>query len=189
MIELQLPDDEPKTGIPPRPSRPAETTPVLLASAATLKPQNNFVPLAGAFLLGALSAFVVIRELGNESSDRDQSQDQKQVIDDGEKKDKDIPNAGLKDCKLIVIRDAKSTNEDSGWRATLQNDTFWRVTAPSIVKDVEFLEDDDAASKNAITVAGIAPPFVLLANSKTKKMVWVIPLPKNGVSEIERKLK
>jgi hypothetical protein len=90
---------------------------------------------------------------------------------------------------LLVVRDAKSTNESAEYTATLQNDTFWRVTAPSIVKDVEFLEDDDEPSKKLIAAAGIPAPFVMLLNAKSKKMVWSIPLPKGSVSEIERKLK
>jgi hypothetical protein len=73
--------------------------------------------------------------------------------------------------------------------ATLQNDTFWRVTAPSIVKDVEFLEDDDDKGKKLISFAGIPAPIVMLYNVQTKKVVWTIPLPKGSVTEIERKLK
>lgn len=192
MIQLQLPDDEPmvRTDGQPRPTRPAETTPMLLASATPLKTQTNFFPLAIAFVCGAFVWSFLLRELGNEHIDRDQSQDQKQVIDDRQDSPKPTPpNASLKDCVLFVVRDAKSTNESAEYTATLQNDTFWRVTAPSIVKDVEFLEDDDDNGKKLIAVAGIPAPFVLLYNAKTKKVGWSIPLPKGSVSEIERKLK
>jgi hypothetical protein len=190
MIELQLPYDEPTQINLPRTTQPELLESVTTLQPMTIKPQSNFVPLAIAFVFGALISFILLREIGHDSIDRDQSQDQKQVIDDKQYTPKPMPpNASLKDCLLLVVRDAKSTNESAEYTATLQNDTFWRVTAPSIVKDVEFLEDDDDTSKKLITAAGIPAPFVMLFNSASKKMVWSIPLPKGSVSEIERKLK
>lgn len=192
MIELQLPDDElhTKTAQSKQPEQREPVDVMWLESATSLKTQSNFAPLAIAFVLGALISFVLLREIGNDANDRDQHHDQKQVIDDRHDSPKPTPpSASLKDCLLIVVRDAKSTNESAEYTATLQNDTFWRVTAPSIVKDVEFLEDDDDTSKKLITAAGIQAPFVMLFNAKTKKVVWSIPLPKGSVSEIERKLK
>lgn len=173
MIKLDLPDDfapivksEPIAGV---------------AVVTKTKPKFEFLPVAIGFALGALLCFVVVRE----SDSNPKPDDHKQVIDDKPTP----PAAGLKDCLLLVVRDAKTTNQVPEYVATLQNDTFWRVAAPSIVKDVEFLEDDDDTSKKLMKVAGIPTPFVMLFNSKTKKMVWAIPLPKSNVSEIESKLK
>lgn len=176
MIKLKLPESEsPKAIAVPQVSSAAVSTP---------KSKLAIVPIGLSFAFGALLCFVLVREFGSDSNTKP-IDDQKQVIDDKPTP----PNAGLKDCLLLVVRDTKTTNLVPEYVATLQNDTFWRVTAPSIVKDVEFLEDDDETSKKLINVAGIPAPFVMLFNAKTRKMVWSIPLPKGNVSEIERKLK
>ena len=49
-------------------------------------------------------------------------------------------------------------------------------------------KDNDA--QGAVTAAAKLPaPVVLLFNAKTKKLVWSMPLPKGGTSEIEGKFK
>jgi len=98
------------------------------------------------------------------------------------------PSADLKDCVLIAVFDKKSIAQDAGYTATIQNDTFWQ-SAKAIVKDVEFLEDDDTTGKAALVVAKQPAPVVFLFNAKAKQVVWAMPLPKGGVSEIEKRLK
>ena len=98
------------------------------------------------------------------------------------------PTADLKDCVLIAVFDKKSIAADPEYTATVQNDAFWE-SAKSLVKDVEFLEDDDATGKAVLAIVKQPAPIVCLFNSKTKKLVWSMPLPKGGVSEIEKRLK
>jgi hypothetical protein len=98
------------------------------------------------------------------------------------------PTADLKDCVLIAVFDRKTVASDLEYTATIQNDSFWE-SAKSIVKDVEFLEDDDTAGKTALAVVKQPAPVVFLFNTKTKKLVWSMPLPKGGTSEIEKRLK
>lgn len=119
--------------------------------------------------------------------------DNQEVIDtkpDDKPDDKPAPTptADLKDCVLIAVFDRKTVASDLEYTATIQNDSFWE-SAKSIVKDVEFLEDDDTAGKTALAVVKQPAPVVFLFDTKTKKLVWSMPLPKGGTSEIEKRLK
>jgi hypothetical protein len=98
------------------------------------------------------------------------------------------PTADLKDCVLIAVFDRKTVASDLEYTATIQNDSFWE-SAKSIVKDVEFLEDDDTAGKTALAVVKQPAPVVFVLKTKTKKLVLYIPFPKGGTSEIEKRLK
>lgn len=192
MIELKLPEDSSPVASNPYPDGPELNKPQLMASVTALQPQSNFMPIAFAFVLGLLVSYVLVREFAHDPINRGPIDEQKQIVDDRTQPTPPKPtppSPALKDCLLLVVRDAKSTNDSPEYMATLQNDTFWRVTAPSIVKDVEFLEDDDDKGKKLISFAGIPAPIVMLYNVQTKKVVWTIPLPKGSVSEIERKLK
>jgi hypothetical protein len=159
---------------------------------ATRQPvtQNSNPPVMGWIVMIAIVAFIVWGLRLWQPSTNDHKQDQQQqVIDQGDKQPPKPDTTGLKECLLIVVFDKKSVNENVDYTITLQNDKFWKEFAPSVVKKVEFLEDDDDIGKKALAAANAAAPVVMLFNSTTKKLVWAIPLPKGGTSEIERRLK
>jgi hypothetical protein len=153
-------------------------------------PASSNPPVMGWIVLIAIIAFVVWGLRLWQPSNNDQKQDhQQQVIDQGDKQPPSPNQTGFKDCVLIVVMDKKAINESLEYTLTMQNDQFWRVYAPSVVQNVEFLSDGDDAGKTALAAAKLPSPVVMLFNAKSKKLVWSIPLPKGSTSEIERRLK
>lgn len=172
-------------------------------SSSVSNQQASPPPVLGWVVVLAIVAFVVWglrlgssvideqRHDQQEQHDQVKPDDKKDVIDESDKKPPaPQPNTvAFKDCVLLVVCDKKSVNESIDYTITLQNDQFWKVTAPALVQKVEFLEDDDDIGKAAIAAAKLPAPVVLLFNAKTKKLVWSMPLPKGGTSEIEGKFK
>ncbi len=148
-------------------------------------------PFLGWIVVLAIAAFIALLVRSNDGTN-----DQKQVIDQNQeqKEDKAKPDpqadkGAFKDCVLLAVYDKKAVNEDIGYLATLQDDAFWSDVAPTIVKDVEFIASTDDIGKKAIAAANIPAPFVMLLNTKSKKPLWTIPMPKGGTSEIAKRLK
>lgn len=152
---------------------------------------NQGPPVLGWIVLLAIIAVSVwLWRLNAINIENNQHDQQQQVVDDKKPTPAPAPDrTELKECVLLVIADKKSVNEDLDYSITLQDDKFWRETAPAIVKDVEFLDDDDEPAKVVLAAAKASAPLVALFNVATKKFVWTIPFPKGGTSEIERKLK
>jgi len=117
------------------------------------QPTAQNPPVLGWVIVLAFIAFAVWSWKATNHGDQqqDKQQDQKQVIDQGDKQPpKPDNNPGLKDCILITVVDKKSVNESVDYTITLQNDKFWKELAPTLVKNIEHLEDDDDVGKKAL---------------------------------------
>lgn len=98
------------------------------------------------------------------------------------------PAVDLKKCVLLVVRDKKTITEDVEYTVTMQDDEFWGSVKEKVA-DVEVLEDEDDLAKKFLENVTEKPPLVALVNSETRKVVWVMPLPKGGTEAIRSKLK
>jgi hypothetical protein len=137
-------------------------------------------------ILIGLAAFWIVG--GTHPEDRKQS-DTIIVNDDKKQSDdpKPQPSGNLKDCVLLVIHDKKTTSESIEYTTTIQDDAFWDRAA-TLVKDVEFLEDDDDIGKKWLSTSKGSSPLVLLVNTASKKIEWSMPLPKGTTEPIAKRL-
>lgn len=157
-----------------------------VSTTATKQPVVGWI-----ILLAAIAACAWMWRFNSPVIDNHPQDEKHQVVDDKKPQPQPSPvdRTELKECILLAVFNKKTVNEDLDYSITLQDDKFWRETATSIVKDVEFLGDEDETGKVVLSAAKSSAPLVALFNVKTKKIVWSMPLPKGGTSEIERKLK
>ncbi len=142
-----------------------------------------FIGFVAALMLGAFDGEQQRKPIDDTVIDQTIVDDKKQPDDP-----KPQPSGNLKDCVLLVVHDKKTTSESVEYTTTIQDDTFWD-NAAKVVKDVEFLEDDDELGKKWLATAKATAPIVLLVNTSTKKLEWSMPLPKGTTEPIAKRLK
>ena len=142
-----------------------------------------FIGFVAAWMLGAFDGEQQRKPIDDTVIDQTIVDDKKQPDDP-----KPQPSGSLKDCVLLVVHDKKTTSESVEYTTTIQDDTFWD-NAAKVVKDVEFLEDDDELGKKWLATAKATAPIVLLVNTSTKKLEWSMPLPMGTTEPIAKRLK
>lgn len=95
--------------------------------------------------------------------------------------------SSLSDCVLIVIRDKREISKDVEYTTTMLDDEFWMGVSGK-VKDLEVVSPDDDQAKQFLERNNLTHPVVCLVDSKTKTVLWQIPLPKGGTDPIKEKL-
>lgn len=133
-------------------------------------------------VLVCVLAFVAWNKYGGDVGPQPKPDDQK------EQGEPSPASLDLKKHMLIVVRDKKTLNDDVEYTITMQDDEFWGWANQSLA-DVEVLEDDDDLAKAFLSSINEKPPLVALKNVETRRIVWVMPLPKGGTDSIRSKLK
>ena len=147
--------------------------------------QNNQGFLFGLLLIGLLFFFIANN---NGLIDFDQSPSPVVIENDKVEPDKKETNGvPLEECLLLVIRDKGETNQDIGYSETMVDDDFWLEVNEKLA-DVEIVSPNDDVAAEFLARNKLSAPIVCLVNTKSKQVLWQIPLPKGGTDPIREKL-